>query len=55
MAISREEQERRYQELMGQDALDRQKRERKTKCSYCGSPKGQHLNLCPYRNNGRRR
>jgi len=53
MPLSREEQERRYKELMGQEALDRQRRERKIRCQYCGGfrPNG-HLPLCKYRGTG---
>lgn len=48
MPISPEEQARRYEEVMGKEALERQKREKKTRCTYCGARDGKHLNLCKY-------
>jgi len=47
--ISDVEQQRLYKELMGQEALDRQKREKKERCSYCGARDGKHMNLCKLR------
>lgn len=46
MALSAAEEEARYKAQMGQEALDRQKREKKVRCSYCGALGNQHLNLC---------
>lgn len=49
MTISPQEQEKRYEELMGKAALERQKKETKTRCGYCGLRDGKHMNLCKYR------
>lgn len=44
-----EEQERRYEQLMGRKALERQKLSGKTRCSYCGGRDGQHSQMCKRR------
>lgn len=46
MAISDEEQKKRYREVMGKDALERQEKQKRARCSYCGGYGNQHLNLC---------
>lgn len=50
MTISVEEQKRRYAELMGKDALERQEKQKRERCFYCGGwrPNG-HLNLCKHK------
>jgi hypothetical protein len=49
VAISDEEQKRRYREAMGAEALKRQEREKRIRCTYCGGYGNQHMNLCPKR------
>lgn len=51
--ISPGEQERRYEELMGKAAMDRQRKEKKERCSYCGARDGKHMNLCVHNRRGK--
>jgi hypothetical protein len=53
MALSPEETKRRYEQLMGKEALERQEKQRRQRCFYCGGfrPNG-HLPLCKYKGTG---